>query len=73
MKLCKECAYCKIEYLKFIDSTYYRCGHPNVTDKVSGAASRHCEYIRDGNWLECRLSNKCGEEGRWFKSATKVK
>ena len=69
MKLCKDCKHSRG------DGHFMECHAPqNVAgpDPVMGKIKlrwRYCGLHRTGQyvgWFDCRLTNVCGKEGRWF-------
>lgn len=72
MKFCKDC-----KHSFDLESTFPKCKAPeNFQVKteylVSGDRTNcfrwmYCETQRKSGWLEARIDNSCGREGRWFE------
>lgn len=71
MKICADCKHSEKDTLNIL-----KCGAPKnmARDIVTGDLRRrynYCEFLRRGGWVDCRLSNTRGKEGRWFKPKEK--
>ena len=68
VKLCKDCEY----YSDHKGVIGQICNAPKIIKNVVDGSPipkwNECRYQRATNWLETRLENRCGEEGRWWKA-----
>jgi hypothetical protein len=69
MKLCKDCKHCEAgqtsDFTKCFKNTEKRI------NLISGEALKsmvmYCHTHRGAGWLDARLHNLCGKEGRWYE------